>query len=78
MCPTFADGIHSLSLVAEITPEGFAKIGDILEYPKSQDLLKAVGLTLSGGQFQAASAQNLDQSFVIYSFQKVDVYERGL
>ena len=70
----------SLSLVANITPEGSARIGDVLEYPKSPDLLEAVGLTLSGGQFQAASAQNLNNSFVIYSFQKVDVYEhrRGL
>jgi hypothetical protein len=65
----------SLSLVANITPEGSVTIGDVLEYPKSPDLLEAVGLTLSGGQFQAASAQNLDNSFVIYSFQKVDVYE---
>jgi hypothetical protein len=68
----------SLSLVASITPEGSARIGDVLEYPKSPDLLEAVGLTLSGGQFQAVSAQNLNNSFVIYSFQKVDVYERGL
>ncbi len=70
----------SLSLVANITPEGSARIGDVLEYPKSPDLLEAVELTLSGGQFQAASAQNLTNSFVIYSFQKVDVYEnrRGL
>jgi len=70
----------SLSLVAKITPEGFATIGDILEYPKSPDLLEAVELTLSGGQFQTVNAQSLDDSFVIYSFQKVDVYEnrRGL
>ncbi len=70
----------SLSLVATITPEGSAKIGDVLEYPKSPDLLEAVELTLSGGQFQTENAQNLDDSFVIYSFQKVDVYEnrRGL
>ena len=70
----------SLSLVANITPEGSARIGNVLEYPKSPDLLEAVELTLSGGQFQAASAQNLTNSFVIYSFQKVDVYEnrRGL
>jgi hypothetical protein len=68
----------SLSLVASITPEGSARIGDVLEYPKSPDLLEAVGLTLSGGKFQAASAQNLNNAFVIYSFQKVDVYERGL
>jgi len=70
----------SLSLVANITPEGSARIGDVLEYPKSPDLLEAVELTLSGGKFQAASAQNLANSFVIYSFQKIDVYEnrRGL
>ena len=70
----------SLSLVAKITPEGSAEIGDVLEYPKSPDLLKAVERTLRGGQFQTVSAQNLDDSFVIYSFQKVDVYEnrRGL
>ncbi len=65
----------SLSLVARITPAGSAEIGDVLEYPKSPDLLKAVERTLSGGQFQTVSAQNLDDSFVIYSFQKVDVYE---
>jgi len=70
----------SLSLVAKLTPEGSAKIGDVLEYPKSPDLLEAVELTLSGGQFQTVRAQNLDDTFVIYSFQKVDVYEnpRGL
>ena len=65
----------SLSLVASITPEGSATIGDVLEYPKSPDLLEAVELTLSGGQFQGTSTQNLNDSFVIYSFQKVDVYE---
>ena len=70
----------SLSLLATITPEGYAEIGDVLEYPKSQDLLRAVDLTLRGSQFQTASAQPLDHPFVIYSFQKVDVYEdpRGL
>jgi hypothetical protein len=69
-----------LSLVAKLTPEGSAKIGDVLEYPKSPDLLEAVELTFSGGQFQTVSAQNSDDTFVIYSFQKVDVYEnrRGL
>ena len=70
----------SLSLVAKFTPDGSARIRDVLEYPKSPDLLEAVGLTLSGGQFQATSPQSLDDSFVIYSFQKIDVYEipRGL
>ncbi len=65
----------SLSLVAAITPEGSAEIGAVLEYPKSQDLLRAIDLTLRGSQFQTAGAHNLDHSFVIYSFQKVDVYE---
>ncbi len=69
-----------LSLVAKITADGSAQIGDVLEYPKSPDLLEAVELTLRGGQFQTVSAQNSDVSFVIYSFQKIDVYEnrRGL
>ncbi len=70
----------SLSLVAAITPEGFAEVGDVLEYPKSQELLRAISLTLRGSQFQPAGGQSLDHPFVIYSFQKVDVYEdyRGL
>jgi len=65
----------SLSLVATITPEGSAEIGDVLEYPKSQDLLRAIDLTLRGSQFQTAGTHNLDHPFVIYFFQKVDVYE---
>ncbi|MCZ6484985.1 MAG: zf-HC2 domain-containing protein [Acidobacteria bacterium] len=65
----------SLSLVAAITPEGSAEVGDVLEYPKSQELLRAIAVTLRSSQFQTAGAQNLDQPFVIYSFQKVDVYE---
>lgn len=70
----------SLSLVARINPDGSAKIGNVLVYPKSPELLEAVELTLSGGQFQTVNAQSLDDSFVIYSFLKVDVYEhrRGL
>ncbi len=70
----------SLSLVASITPEGSARIGDVLEYPKSPALLEAVELTLSGGHFQTVNTRNLDDFFVIYSFQKVDVYgkRRGL
>ncbi|MFQ5739504.1 MAG: anti-sigma factor family protein [Acidobacteriota bacterium] len=66
----------SLSLVAEIQPGGYAEIGDILEYPKSPKLLDAVGLSLRNSRFEVAG---LPSSFVIYSFQKVDVYEaRGL
>lgn len=70
----------SLSLVAEITPEGWAQIENVLEYPKSQALLRAVDLTLRGSHFEMLTAKNLDNPFVIYSFQKVDVYEdhRGL
>lgn len=68
----------SLSLVAEITPEGHAQIDNILEYPKSLQLLEAVDLALRGTQFEAAPT--LPNPFVIYSFQKIDVYggQRGL
>lgn len=68
----------SLSLVAEITPEGNAQIDDILEYPKSAELLDAVALTLRNSRFHSVS--KLSRPFLIYSFQKIDVYEteRGL
>lgn len=62
----------SLSLLVEITPEGHAEIDDILEYPKNRELLHAVGLTLRRAQFE--SAPELIEPFVIYSFQKIDVY----
>ncbi len=62
----------SLSLVAEITPEGYAQIDDILEYPKNQELLEAVDLTLRCTQFE--TRHHLSRPFVIYSFQKIDVY----
>lgn len=65
----------SLSLVAEIQPEGHAEIGNVLEYPKSQDLLRAIDLALRHSQFQAVSPRDFGNPFVIYSFQKVDVYE---
>ena len=65
----------SLSLVAEIGPEGFAQIGSVLEYPRSPMLLDAVDLTLRGSRFEIATSHDLDNPFMIYSFQKVDVYE---
>ena len=65
----------SLSLVAEIGPEGFAQIENVLEYPRSATLLHAVDLTLRGSRFEIATSHSLDSPFMIYSFQKVDVYE---
>ena len=64
----------SLSLVAEIGPEGFVQIGSVLEYPRSPMLLDAVDLTLRGSRFEIAASHDLDSPFMIYSFQKVDVY----
>lgn len=65
----------SLSLVAEIGPEGFAQIENVLVYPRSPTLLNAVDLTLRGSRFEIATSHNLESPFMIYSFQKVDVYE---
>jgi hypothetical protein len=67
----------SFSLVAEIGPDGLARIGNVLEYPRSPTLLNAVDLTLRGSRFEIATFHNLDSPFMIYSFQKVDVYEEG-
>ncbi len=67
----------SLSLVAEIGPGGSAKIGDILEYPRNGKLLDAAAASLQDLRFDPSPA--LTDSFLIYSIQKVDVYEgRGL
>ena len=63
----------SFSLVAEISPEGNAQIGNVLEYPKTMELLHAVELTLQESQFEGTS--EMSNAFLIYSFQKVDVYE---
>ena len=63
----------SLSLVAEIKPEGHAEIGNVLEFPRSSALMDAVGSTLRESQFQEVGG--LANPFVIYSFQKIDVYE---
>lgn len=62
----------SLSLIAEITPEGNARIGDILVHPKSNDLLNAVDLALQNARFD--SSPRVPRQFVIYSFQKIDVW----
>ena len=64
----------ALAVVAEITSDGHALIGEVLEYPKSQDLLRAVDLSLRQSRFEADA--DAVQSFVIYSFRKVDVYAR--
>ena len=63
----------SFSLIAEISPEGNARIENILEYPKTMELLHAVDLTLRESQFEGIS--EMSNAFLIYSFQKVDVYE---
>lgn len=67
----------SLALVAEIQPEGHAEIGSVLEFPKSYALLDAVGSTLRQSRFEKVG--EMTSPFLIYSFQKIDVYEqRGL
>ncbi len=63
----------SFSLVAEISPEGNAQIENVLEYPRTMELLNAVDLTLQESQFEGTS--EMSNAFLIYSFQKVDVYE---
>ena len=63
----------SFSLIAEISPEGNVRIENILEYPKTMELLHAVDLTLRESQFEGIS--EMSNAFLIYSFQKVDVYE---
>ena len=63
----------SLSVLAEIDSFGGASIGDILEYPKNSELLEKVGRTLEQARFDFG--QGVPESFIIYSFQKVDVYE---
>lgn len=67
----------SLSLVAEIQPEGHAEIGNVLEYPKSKDLLRAIDVSLRSSRFQMGKSPSQEHPFVIVSFQKVDVYGDG-
>jgi hypothetical protein len=64
----------SLSLVAEINEEGYAEIGDVLEYPKSQKLFDAVDRALRNSQFVASDTRS--RSRVIFSFQKIDVWDK--
>jgi hypothetical protein len=66
----------SLSLVAEIGPAGFAEIDSILEYPKSSELLNAVNLSLRRSHFERTGG--MGNSLLIFSFQKIDVYDRVL
>ncbi len=62
----------SFSLIAEVRPEGNARIENVLEYPKTMELLEAVDLTLQESHFERPSG--MSNAFLIYSFQKVDVY----
>jgi hypothetical protein len=64
----------SLSLVAEITPEGRLEPGDVLEYPKSDALLNAVDHALRRSRFERG--EHFTFRLVIFSFQKIDVYEQ--
>ncbi len=63
----------SLSLVAEVQPEGRLQVEGILEYPKSNDLLNAVRAALNTSYLEKAAG--LSNSVLIFSFQKIDVYE---
>ena len=63
----------SLFVVAEITPEGNAEIGDVLEYPKNSRLIDAIGDTLQHSQFEQCS--EMDETLVLVSFYKIDVWE---
>ncbi len=63
----------SFTVLAQVTAEGHAEIEDVIEYPKSHDLLQAVDDTLRATQFQTAQ-NNTVKPLVIYSFQKIDVY----
>lgn len=63
----------SLFVVAEITPEGNAEIGDILEYPKNPMLLDVMDATLQQSQFEKCN--QMDDTLVLVSFYKIDVWE---
>ncbi len=62
----------SLSLVADIQPEGNAEIQSILEFPRSTELLNAVDSALRNSRFESPHPHT--DSLLIYSFQKIDVY----
>lgn len=63
----------SLFVVAEITPDGNAEIGDVLEYPKNSMLLDVMGDTLQQSQFEQST--EMDETLVLVSFYKIDVWE---
>jgi hypothetical protein len=64
----------SFSLIAQITPEGNAQIEDVLQYPKSAALLIAADSALRNSEFQTAR-NFINTPLVVFSFQKIDVYE---
>jgi hypothetical protein len=64
----------SLFVVAEITPEGNAEIGRVLEYPRNERLLDAVDVTLQQSQFEQSN--EMDETLVLVSFYKIDVREK--
>jgi len=64
----------SLFLVAEITPEGNAEIGHVLEYPRNTRLLDAVDETLQQSHFE--KCKEMDETLLLVSFQKIDVWEK--
>lgn len=65
----------SLSLLAEVQPEGHLKVEGVLEYPKSDALLSAVHAALNTSYLERANG--LSNSLLIFSFQKIDVYENN-
>jgi hypothetical protein len=64
----------SFLLIAQITPEGNAQIEDVLQYPKSPELLLAADSALRNSEFHTAR-NFLNTPLVVFSFQKIDVYE---
>lgn len=62
----------SLSLLADIQPEGHALIQSVLEAPRSQELLDAVDSTLRNSRFDPGEPET--DCMIIVSFQKIDVY----
>lgn len=65
----------SLSLIAEVQPEGRLKVEGVLEYPRSNALLNAVHAALNTSYLEQGSG--LSNSLLIFSFQKIDVYENN-
>lgn len=63
----------SAAVVAEIRPDGYARIDSVLEYPRSYAFFNAVNGTLRRSRFDRA--REMENAVVIFSFQKIDVYE---